>query len=87
MSEYNYNDGEVELMAAEMLSVERTPEQAAVLAMDKQTAEHLYNTGDYLGVIKHIGSMFGLSEEEAIVMPECLDLQRHADACMKAAGI
>lgn len=64
-----------------------TWEQQQNLAADKQTAEHLWNTEQYEEVCVHIGSVYGLSREEASVKPADSTWKQHAERCMKELGV
>lgn len=74
------------IQAEEMSAPEWTWEQKQNWAADIQTAEALWVQRDYEGVVKHIGGMYGLSEEEALVKPEKISLKTQAERCMKVIG-
>lgn len=76
------NAGDIERAELAMEPQEMTWEQQQNWAADIQTAQALMVERDYLGVVKHVGGMYGLSEAEALVRPDGISVQEQAERCM-----
>lgn len=75
-------EGDVDMSEQQLKGPEMTHEQKLAWEADVQTARAMMLDKDYLGVIKHVGGMYGLSEDEALTLPEGRSLKDHAERCM-----